>query len=112
MASPKQYKRGQTVVITAEITDKDNDAATPSVSIVIRIMPEATDTLVALSGSATEDDMSSDGSTGKYKYEYTLAADAPKGKWLAETIATDGDDSLVSMGSAEFEVILRLGESE
>ena len=104
----KQYKQGQCAVITAEITDKDNDPATPSVSIQIHIA-DPSNTLVVLTGVATVDDMASDGSTGFYKYEYPLAADAALGEWVAELIATDGANSRVSMGTASFEVIKRIG---
>ena len=103
MANPKQYKQGQCAVITAEITDKDGDPAAPSVSIVVRIA-DPTDTLIV-----TDQAMSSDGSTGFYKYEYPIAADAALGEWVAELIATDGANSRVSMGSASFEVIKRIG---
>ena len=108
MANPEQYKRGECAVITAEITDKDGAAATPSVSYVIRIA-DPTGTLVVLSGSDTEVTMVSDGSTGFLKYEYPIAADAMLGEWEAEMIMTDGADSRVSMGSTKFEVIKRLG---
>ena len=103
MARQKKYKQGQCAVITAEITDKDAEAATPSVSIVVRIA-DPTDTL-----QVTDQAMSSDGSTGFYKYEYPLAADAMLGQWEAEIVATDGADNRVSMGSASFEVIKRIG---
>lgn len=104
MANPQKYKRGECAVITAEITDKDGSAANPTVSMVIRIA-DPTGTLVI-----TDQDMASDGSTGFYKYEYPLAADAMLGQWEAEAIATDGADSRVSMGKTTFEVIKRLGE--
>ncbi len=104
----RQYKQGETVVLTGYFTDKHNAAADPSVSKKVRIA-DPTNTLVALSGSATEDDLVTDGSTGYWKYAYDLAADAMLGKWDFELIGTDGDGNDVSMGEGAFEVIKRIG---
>ena len=99
----RKYRQGETVTLTAYITDKDNAAATPSVSIEARIA-DPDGTLVVLTGSATIDDCESDGGTGLYKYDYNIGASAKRGRWTFEIKATDSADNHVALGHGEFEV--------
>jgi len=89
------YVKGETVEITATITDKDNALANPSVSTVVRIA-DPDGTVQVESASMTNE------STGKYFYAYDVATSAERGKWKAEVLTADGAGRDVSIGSVEF----------
>lgn len=97
----KQYYRGETIEITGTITDKDNAAANPTISTVVRIKdPVGT--------RQVEDVAMTNEATGSYYYAYAIAADAALGEWTYEVIATDGAGSDVSISSGSFKVIDRV----
>jgi uncharacterized protein YfaS (alpha-2-macroglobulin family) len=78
----KRYYQGETVRQSVEVTDT-NGALTNAESIVITIVdPEDTEQVSAQT-------MTND-STGKYHYDYLIAADAEKGKWKTEIKAVKG----------------------
>ena len=78
----KMYYQGETMRQSVEVTDT-NGTLTNADSIVITIVdPE--DTVQASAQAMTND------STGKYHYDYLIAADAEKGEWQTEIKAVKG----------------------
>jgi len=72
------YYQGETVIVSAEITNSAGTFIDP-ISITCAISdPEGTS---KASGAMTKDD------TGKYHYDYNLAEDASVGIWTAEVDA-------------------------
>jgi uncharacterized protein YfaS (alpha-2-macroglobulin family) len=78
----KMYYQGETMRQSVEVTDT-NGALINATSIVITIIdPEGTE---QVSAAAMTND-----STGKYHYDYLIAADAEKGEWQTEVKAVKG----------------------
>lgn len=72
----KRYYQGETMRQSVEVTDTDG-ALVDADSIVITIV-DAEDTEQVSAQAMTND------STGKYHYDYLIAADAEKGEWQTE----------------------------
>lgn len=78
----KMYYQGETMRQSVEVTDT-NGALVDADSIVITIVdPED---IEQVSAQAMTND-----STGKYHYDYLIAADAEKGEWKTEIKAVKG----------------------
>lgn len=78
----KRYYQGETMRQNVEVTDVDGTLVDPD-TIVITII-DAEETAKETTQAMTKD------STGKYHYDYLLAADAAIGKWETEIKAVKG----------------------
>ena len=78
----KMYYQGETMRQSVEVTDT-NGALVDADSIVITIV-DPTGTTQASAQAMTND------STGKYHYDYLIAADAALGEWQTEIKAVKG----------------------
>ena len=95
-----EYYRGASVRLTASVTDTDGTAASPTVSMVVRVMdPNGT--------RQVDDKAATELATGSYEYVYDTAADADLGEWTYEYIATDGAGSDVTIAGGTFHLIKR-----
>ena len=108
MSPVETYTRGETAILTAYFTDKDNAAANPvpgsGDAVVVRI--KHTDTADA--SREVEDEAASNEGTGAYYYAYDIYGAAPLGEWFYEVITSDGDGNDVSIDSGSFKVIPRV----
>jgi len=79
----REYIRGETVEIYAEVTNQAGSYVDPSTSITVTIT-DPNDTDQVDTQAMTKSD------TGKYVYRYTIDSDGTIGWWKALVIVTDG----------------------
>ena len=98
MATPQTVKQGESIILTASFKNDAGALFDPTVSKTIRIAdPSGTLTI-------TDGAMVTDASVvGKWKYTYTLAADAPTGEWTYECKGVTAGP-LTGMGDFRFYV--------
>ena len=92
----RDFKRGETVELYAEVKDQAGAFVDPATSITITVVDSAGTSKVSVSAMTKTD-------TGKYSYYYTIASDAALGWWTSTVITTD-TGSKITIASCGFEV--------
>lgn len=92
----EKFEQGQTVHLVLQVRSLADVAYSPGTSTKITITDSA-GTVKADAQAMTE------GSTGEFYYDHTLAADAALGRWVVEYIADDS--AKITPKDHEFEVI-------
>jgi len=78
----RDFQRGETVEVYAEVKDQTGAFVDPTTSITTTITDSAGSAKISAQAMTKSD-------TGKYTYHYTLLADAALDWWVVEVTVTD-----------------------
>lgn len=89
------YQVGETVRITATITDSDGSAADPTTTTIKIVDPAGT--------TKVDDSAMTNPSTGTFYYDYTIPSASNEGKWTYNVTGT-GASARVTIVKSSFDV--------